>query len=103
MKIKVGKRYRSGEHEGVVLSTTRNHPDYPVVLLGDNGQIYFFRSDGGCMPSGEYPGDLQEIPKSYWVNVYETHSALHPTRRSADSCAVEKRIACVEVKEGDGL
>ena len=106
MKIEVGKRYRSGNHEGRVIAVDRNHPDYPIIFLTDLGHTLFFTKEGhyGSIPRGY---DLQEIPKSIWLNVYKDSVFRHSTKESADRYAtdntINKRIACIEVKEGDGL
>jgi hypothetical protein len=105
MKIEVGKRYKLYQCEGRVIAVDRNHQTHPVVFLTDTGSIYCYTKEGFY---NETPGDLdlQEIPKSMWINVYEDDIFRHPTREIADNCAaknINKRIACVEAKEGDGL
>jgi hypothetical protein len=72
-----------------------------VVFLADNGDIYTFRADGGYYSSGESSQDLQEIPKTYWVNIYPTSDGVHSTREEADNYADRDRIARVKVKEGE--
>jgi hypothetical protein len=102
MKIEVGKRYKSGDEEGVVLSVTRNDPQYPTVFLRDDGKVDYFTINGECWEEGgDEDLNLQEIPKSYWVNVYDTEACLHPTKKEADFRASSHRIACIKVKEGE--
>ena len=100
MKIELGKRYRSGDCEGRVIAVDRNHRTYPIVFLIDTGSISFFTQEGLYKNTpGRY--DLQEIPKTYWVNVYPTGDGVHHTRESADKCADRDRIARIKVMEGE--
>ena len=101
MKIEVGKRYKSDTKEGVVLSVTRNNSAYPVVFLEDSGDVTFFTIDGKFWIKGTSPKfNLQEIPKTIWINVYEDSVIQHATREDADTAAYHDRIACVEAREG---
>lgn len=101
MKIELGKRYRSDNRKGRVIAVDRNHLTHSVVFLIDDGKISTFRADGGYYSFGESNLDLQEIPKTYWVNVYPTSDGVHPTRESADKYADRDRIACIKVMEGE--
>lgn len=107
MKIELGKRYISDGSEGVVISTTRNDSVYPVVFLRDDGTIMCFKSDGQYWEDElDTNFDLQEIPKSRWLNVYDGLAFTFSSRKEADDAAktmTTVRLACVEVKEGDGL
>lgn len=107
MKFEVGKRYRSGDKEGVVLSTTRNDSVYPIVFLQDDGVISCFQSNGRYWEDDlDSLFDLQEIPKSMWLNVYDGLAFPFSSREKADESDQKMttvRLACVEVKEGEGL
>ena len=106
MKIEVGKRYIAGNREGQVIAIDRKHRTHTVVFLADNGDISSFRADGGYYSSGESSEDLQEIPKSIWLNVYDGIAFPFSSREKADESDQKMttvRLACIEVKEGDGL
>ena len=106
MKIEVGKRYRSGYKEGRVIAIDRKHQTHTVIFLTDNGHIFCYTKEGFY---NETPGDLdlQELPETHWVNVSRWNNKVitcsYPTKEKADKDACKDRIACVEVKEGDGL
>ena len=101
MKIEVGKRYRAGVTEGIVLSTTRPFSEFPIVFMDDYGNILFFNTEG--ISDGEDGGyNLTEIPKSYWINVYRLASpTCYFSKEDADEMADSNRIACVKVLEGE--
>ena len=103
MKIEVGKRYRSGKYEGRVIAVDCNNPNYPVVFMEDDGSIMGFTSSGKAYAGPAW--DLQEIPKSYWINIYplDLQEYSFNSREEADKGAESGRLACIEVKEGDGL
>lgn len=109
MKIELGKRYRLGKHEGRVIAVDRNHPYYPVVFMQDDGVVSMFTVKGQKFVStvrglqiDPHQDHLQEIPKTYWVNVYKNDAFVHPTRLVADNEAdIESRLACIKVEEGE--
>lgn len=105
MKLEVGKRYRSGDKEGRVIAVDRNHRTHTVVFLTDEGHTCCYTKEGFY---NETPGefDLQEIPKTMWLNVYNGLAFPFSSRAEADESDQKMttvRLACVEAKEGDGL
>ena len=96
--IDIDKKYTFKGAEGTVLSVDRKHKNFPVVWMSDKGEVLFFTSAGHYLSN---PNRLIEVKPTYWVNVYPP--ARHFTREDADRAARRYRIACVEVKEGDGI
>lgn len=102
MKIVLGKRYKKSKCEGRVIAIDRKHRTHTVVFLSDDGELITFRADGGYYSSGASSEDLQEIPETYWVNVYQDGAFKHLTREIADQKAdLKYRIACIEIMKGD--
>ena len=101
--IDMDKKYTFAGMEGTVLTVTGTVKTYPVVWQDCTGTILTFTSCGKRCISGELK--LIEVKSSRWVNIYAHYtSGPYPSRGLADaSVKFVNRIACVEVKEGEGL
>lgn len=102
--IDINKKYTFNGCNGVLVTTTRNRKNFPVVWIGeDDGDINTFTSDGCYSPSGVVA--LIEVKPTRWVNLYPDNPGnhYHATKAIADEAACNTRIACIEVKDGDGI
>ena len=102
-KIDINKKYIY-ESQPVELLCVDAGGNYPVVaLVGPERLTFTFMSDGR-EGVGDTEPSLIEVKPSRWVNVYSDNSTVcHATRERADLHEHSNRIACVEVKEGEGL
>ena len=100
--IDMNKKY-TYKGEPVEILCTDASGDYPVIaLVYEERVLCTFTCTGRRHSSGEI--NLIEVRPSLWVNVYSDNSTVcHATRERADLHEHSNRIACVEVKEGEGL
>ncbi len=93
-----------------------NHQRYIGKVRGNSGEWCALHwCDSGRVPytTTGHAKNLAPPPKKtvrvrFWVNIYPTAAAgKHESRESADKCAADDRIACIEidrvVEEGEGL
>lgn len=63
-EIKVGDRFLSGSEVGEILATTRKHPTFPVIWLGEtSGEVGYFTSEGTWFCDRDSERDLQPLPE----------------------------------------
>lgn len=107
--IDINKKYKTEDGKEVRIYSVAGGGKYPVhgSFRQDSGfwSDYWVSTcwtDTGFQVEGILTSsDLVEVKPTYWVNVYPP--ARHFTREDADRAARRYRIACVEVKEGDGI
>lgn len=62
--IKVGQKFLSGSEVGEILTTTRKHPTFPVIWLGEtSGEVGHFTSEGKWFYDRDSERDLRPIPE----------------------------------------
>jgi hypothetical protein len=74
MKIDINKKYTSNGKPIRILCTDRNHIDYPVLGIGEDGTVYFFTKDGKSTYQEAY--DLVEVwepQKGDWCLFWDTN------------------------------
>ena len=110
--IDITKNYKTKDGKEVRIYSVADGGEYPVHgAIKQKGGFWHgcwsctswtdmgFRVEGTTTSS-----DLVEVKPTRWVNVYEDYAVTHPSREKADELAASDiRIACVEVKEGDGI
>lgn len=77
MKIEAGKAYLTGSGVKVrVLCADRNHTDYPVVGMSDDGQLMEYTATGGYYSDGIGSNlDLvREAPETVTLHLYRDNS-----------------------------
>lgn len=106
--ISLDKEYTYQGEKVTVITVTRDHPNYPVVVLvGDDADVMTLTENGDFSTAVGIGDRLIEVAPTQWVNIYGENSVCsHPTRERADEASrggSRIRLACIEFKNGDGI
>lgn len=106
--IDVTKNYKTKNDREVRIYSVSGGGEYPVhgsvKLKSDHWLCMDWTDRGSLLEGTTSASDLVEVKPIRWINVYSDNSTVcHATRERADLNEYSNRIACVEVKEGDGL
>ncbi len=79
-----------------------------TVISLIHGCIHTSQEDGLYGDDSEHAADLFMAPvkQTRWLNLYSNGESSHyPAKSIADSCALERRLACIQIEftAGEGL
>lgn len=108
LKIERDKVYVTGHGKRVrvvCVDNTAGGGEYPIIGVGDNGDLCSYTSEGHRWLDGVSEFDLiREVKekKVRYINIYPNNEISHNSRQTADDCAIHDRLARIRVEYEEG-